>query len=80
VVRIEPVDKGQADASARAVYEEIEQGGGRVSNFWRMLAHKPPVLRAFRGFYQAVWAPDALSPRLKELAYLRASILNGCAY
>lgn len=25
-------------------------------------------------------APGALSPKLKELAYLRASILNGCAY
>ena len=77
---IEPVGKDQADPAARAVYEEIEQASGRVSNFWRMLAHKPPVLRTFRGFYQAVWAPGALEPRLRELAYLRASILNGCAY
>ncbi|HEV8633816.1 MAG TPA: carboxymuconolactone decarboxylase family protein [Chloroflexota bacterium] len=79
-MRIQPVEKGQAAEAARAVYDEIEQGGGRVSNFWRMLAHKPPVLRAFRSLYQAVWAPGALEPRLKELAYLRTSILNGCAY
>lgn len=79
-MQIRPVEKDQAAAAARAVYEEIEQRGGRVGNFWRMLAHKPEVLRTFRSYYQAVWAPGALEPRLKELAYLRASILNGCAY
>ena len=79
-MRIQPVEKEQAAEAARTVYEEIEGRGGRVGNFWRMLAHKPEVLRTFRSYYQAVWTPGALAPRLKELAYLRASILNGCAY
>ena len=79
-MQIRPVEKERAAEAARAVYEEIEQRGGRVGNFWRMLAHKPEVLRTFTPFYQAIWAPGALSPRLKELAYLRVSILNGCGY
>jgi alkylhydroperoxidase family enzyme len=45
-----------------------------------MLGHKPEVLHTFAAFYQAIWAPGTLSPKLRELAYLRTSILNGCAY
>jgi alkylhydroperoxidase family enzyme len=53
---------------------------GRVSNLLRMLAHKPDVLRAYNQLSGAVWPDGALSVRTKELAYLRASILNGCEY
>jgi alkylhydroperoxidase family enzyme len=45
-----------------------------------MLAHKPDVLRAFNQLSGAIWAEGTLAPKLKELAYLRVSILNGCAY
>ncbi|HET8632336.1 MAG TPA: carboxymuconolactone decarboxylase family protein [Thermomicrobiales bacterium] len=77
---IRPVEKEHLPEQARAAYEEIERRTGRVSTFYRMLAHKPEILRTFDAFYRAVWAPGALPPKLKELAYLRASILNGCAY
>jgi alkylhydroperoxidase family enzyme len=46
-----------------------------------MLAHKPAVLRAYNQLFGALFAEDSqLSPKLKELAYLRVSILNGCTY
>jgi alkylhydroperoxidase family enzyme len=45
-----------------------------------MLGHKPDVLRAFNQLSHAVWAEGALDLKLKELAYLRVSIANGCAY
>ena len=51
-----------------------------MSNFNKMLAHKPDVLRAFNQLSGAVWAEGALAPRLKELAYLRVSMHNGCVY
>ena len=79
-MRIEPLEKDQADAVARAVYDELERRSGRVPNFFKMLGHKPAVLRTFLAFYQTIWEPGALSPKLKELAYLRTSILNGCTY
>ena len=34
----------------------------------------------FTQMYDAVWADSKLTPKLKELAYLRTSILNGCEY
>ena len=44
-----------------------------------MLAHKPDVLRALLQLDGAIWADSALSPKLKDLAYLRVSIRNGWA-
>lgn len=79
-MRIEPVEKDQAPEAVREVYQQMEERGGRVSSFFKMLAHKPDMLRTFDPFYRAIWAPGALSPAVKELAYLRVSILNGCPY
>jgi alkylhydroperoxidase family enzyme len=45
-----------------------------------VLAHKPDVLRAFNQLHAAIWAESALSAKLKHLAYLRVSILDGCEF
>jgi alkylhydroperoxidase family enzyme len=77
---ISPVEKDKAAESIRPIYEKLEQKTGRVLNFFKFLAHKPDVLRTFLDFYQAVWAPGALSPKIKELGYLTASLHNHCEY
>ncbi len=79
-MRILPIERGQAGNTVRRIYDALEQRSGGVSNFFKMLAHKPDVLRAFNQLYGAIWAESALSSTLKELAYLRVSILNGCEY
>lgn len=46
-----------------------------------MLARKPAILRAYNQLSSALWAADSKLPeKLKDLAYLRTSILNGCEY
>ena len=79
-MRIQPVEKDQAPDVVRRIYAELEQRVGSVSDFTKMLAHKPEVLRAFNQLFAAVMAEDTLSRKLKELAFLRVSILNRCAY
>ncbi len=79
-MKIEPLEKNQAVESVRSTYEALERKMGRVLNFFKVMAHKPNVLGPFLEFYTQVWAPGALSPKLKELAYLRASLMNGCDY
>jgi alkylhydroperoxidase family enzyme len=79
-MRIQLIEKDQASPLVRRLYDALEQQSGGVSNFNKMLAHKPDVLRAFNQLSSAVWADGALAPRLKELAYLRVSMHNGCAY
>ncbi len=52
-----------------------------IAPFFRMLAHKPAVLRAYNQLSGALWAADSKLPeKLKDLAYLSASIRNGCEY
>jgi alkylhydroperoxidase family enzyme len=77
---IHPIEKDQASPLVQRIYDALEQQSGSVSTFNKMLAHKPDILRAFNHLSGALWAEGALSPTLKELAYLRTSILNGCAY
>ena len=79
-MRITPVEKDRATETVRRVYEGLEQKVGRVTNFYKVLANWPEVLAGFTQMYDAVWAESKLSPSLKELAYLRSSILNGCEY
>jgi alkylhydroperoxidase family enzyme len=77
---IEPLEPDRAPAVVRRIFEALEKRGAPVSNLVKMLAHKPDVLRAYNQLSGAIWAESALSARLKELAYLRVSILNGCTY
>jgi len=79
-VNIRLVDKDAAPPLVRRLYEGLEHAGRSVGNFHKVLANAPDVLRAYLQLSGAVMVEGALPLRLKELAYLRVSILNGCAY
>ena len=80
-MHIELVNRQEAPPVVQRIFEAMESSGGTVSNFSRMVAHKPDVLRAYNQMVGAVMnAEGALPRRLKELAYLRASLLNACTY
>ena len=79
-MRIEPVQNEFATPDVRRIFEAVERTQGAVGNFSRMLAHGPAVLRAYNQLYGAVWADSALPRPVKELAFLRVAILNGCEY
>ena len=79
-MQIHPIEKDQAGPPVQRIYDALERQSGSVSTFNKMLAHKPEVLRAFNQWSGAIWAEGTLAPKLKELAYLRVSIRNGCAY
>jgi alkylhydroperoxidase family enzyme len=74
------VANDQASPVVRRIYQALEQRSGSVAPYFRVLAHKPDVLRAFNQLHAAIWADGALAAKLKHLAYLRVSILDGCGY
>ena len=79
-MRIKPVSDEAAAPDVKRVFESLA-ASGNLSPFQRMLAHKPAIMRAYNQLSGALWADDSkLSPKLKDMAYLRASILNGCEY
>lgn len=79
-MRINPVSDDEATPDVKRVFEALA-ASGTLTPFQRMLAHKPAIMRAYNQLSGALWADDSkLSPKLKDMAYLRASILNGCEY
>jgi alkylhydroperoxidase family enzyme len=78
-MRIEPLESDRASEAAKQIYAGLERQHGRISTFYKMLAYRPEVLKGFLQLEAAVLGADALPDRFKDLAYLRASLLNGCA-
>jgi AhpD family alkylhydroperoxidase len=76
------LDDAAADPAAQAVFDDIraKRGTDDVNNFWRALAHDPALLAATWERLQAVMAPGALDPLVKELVYVAVSTANGCGY
>jgi AhpD family alkylhydroperoxidase len=72
----------QAGAEALAVFDDIrdKRQTDYVNNFWRALANDPATLHATWDRVQAVMAPGALDPLVKELIYIAVSTANGCGY
>lgn len=72
----------EAGADALAVFDDIraKRQTDYVNNFWRALAHDPATLKATWERVQAVMAPGALDPLVKELIYIAVSTANGCDY
>ena len=79
-MRISLVENDQAPAVVRRIYDSLQLRSGSVAPYFRVLAHRPDVLRAFNQLHAAIWADGALSAKLKHLAYLRVSILDGCEF
>lgn len=81
--RLRGIADEEATGLAREVFEASNRLLGRTSNLLRILAHSPPLARWFLGFVVAVRQPSAgavSDPRLRNLAALKTSTLNGCRY
>jgi|SRR5437588_10122434 len=59
---------------------ELEKKSHRENHFFRMMAHKPEVLKNFVPLYGSIMGPGSLDRRTKELIYLAVSYANECAY
>ena len=68
----------QASDAAKNLFQGIQSKLGMVPNIYRTMGHAPDVLQATLGLNQAI--QKDLDPKLRELAYLKTSQLNGCNY
>ncbi len=79
MAHVKYVSGDQAGDALRPTYESLERSVGMVLNFHKTLGHSPELLQGFLNLNGAVTRTE-LDPRLRELAYLRASEINGCNY
>jgi alkylhydroperoxidase family enzyme len=77
---VHPVPADRAPKELHEIYEGLTKKFGKMPNFFGLMAHRPKVLALFLPFYSAVTAEGTLDPKLKELAYLKTSMVNGCEY
>jgi alkylhydroperoxidase family enzyme len=77
--RLPYVERDQAPPEVQAVYDKAQKAMGRVSNFFKIMAHHSKSLPGFLEWYPRL-REGALDIKLRQLAYVKASQLNGCNY
>jgi len=81
--RIRGISDEEATGVAKELFETSNQLLGRTANLLRILAHSPYVARWLLPFIAAVRQPNAgavSDVRLRNLAVLKTSTINGCRY
>ncbi len=73
-----PLTDEQASPEARPLFQGIQSAFSLVPNIFRSMGHAPAVLQATLALDRAIQTD--LDPKLRELAYLKASQVNHCNY
>ncbi len=77
---VNPLPKEKTVPELHAIYDAMAKKFGKMPNFFGAMAHRPDVLSKFLPLYGAIINEGTIEPRYKELAYLKASLTNGCEY
>ncbi|HEV8520110.1 MAG TPA: hypothetical protein VGQ54_16160 [Burkholderiales bacterium] len=81
--RLRGISDEEATGTIKEIFDSSNKLLGRTANLLRILAHSPYLARWFLPFVAAVRQPDAgafSNVRLRNLAVLKTSTLNGCRY
>ena len=81
--RLRGIKDEEASGAVKELFVSSHQLLGRTANLLRILAHSPYLARWFLPLVAAVRQPDAgaVTPaRLRNLAVLKTSLVNGCRY
>lgn len=77
---VNPVAKDKVTDEIRPIFDDLAKRFGRVPHIFGVMAHRPDVLKSFLPLYGTIMTQGTVEPRLKELAYLKVSLVNGCEY
>ena len=77
---VNPIPEEATPEQLKGLYENVAEKFGKIPNMFRVMAHRPSALQSFLPFYGAVMQEGTIEPKLKELAYLKTTQLNGCEY
>ena len=81
MARIPLQQREDASEEVRAIYDRLIERRGYLNNVAKMFGNHAGFLQGFSHMVLGLYGPTAkLSPRYRELAYLRASQLNACHY
>lgn len=81
--RISMINPATATGDVAMLFEAVTAMLGRVPNSYRILGHSPLVAKMlipFNAVVQRQGAGSVLTAKLKEMAVIKTSHLNGCKY
>ena len=77
---INPISKESAAPEVQPILDKLTRGFGKVPAFFGTMARVPEAFANFMPFYSSVIERGTVERKYKELAYLKASLINGCEY
>jgi AhpD family alkylhydroperoxidase len=77
--RLPYVDREQIPVEVLAILDRLAKSSGRGQNFYRLMVYHARSLLPFDHWYASL-REGPLDPKLRQLAYVRASQLNRCRY
>ena len=81
--RTELIDVEAAEGERAELFDGVTRMLGRVPNSYRVMAHSPAVasvLLPFNAVLQREGAGSTLPTKIKEMAVIKTSQVNGCRY
>lgn len=79
MARLSYVEKEDATPEQEKILSQLTQKSGKIANIWKLWSHSPLTLETFMTFYKTLMK-GSLDGKLRELAYIKTSLLNDCAY
>jgi len=80
MARVKLIRKDQAAPEIKELFQQIEDNGARIMNFYRVVANSPGVARSAIKLGNSLISRTELSPKLRELTIMRIAKLCGCEY
>lgn len=78
--RIPLVERAGASAEVTGLFDKMESIGFPLMNVFKLWANNPSAAGGIANIAEAIYGNPKISPRYRELAYLRASQINSCHY
>ena len=79
MARLTYVEKETAKPEQEKILSQVTQKSGKIANIWKLWIHSPLTLETFIMFYKTLMK-STLDGKLRELAYIKSSVVNDCAY
>ena len=76
MARLRYVEKEAAGPEQEKILAQLTQKSGKIANMWKLWSHSPQTLEAYMVFSKSL-VKGSLDPKLRELAYLKTSLING---
>ncbi len=75
-----PLTLEDTSGDVNEILTQIKENFGFLPNFFGVMARSPETMKAFLPLATVIFKEGKLDPKFKELAFLKASSINGCAY